>query len=73
MRQQKAERDVCQAAHAGEVWDQADFERIRRALLMCPCRRSWQRRISRGALVRWGLIGWLVILGIGRLELNWPS
>jgi hypothetical protein len=36
MRQQKAERDAWEAAHAGEVWDQADFEPIRLALQEVP-------------------------------------
>jgi hypothetical protein len=36
MRRQKAERDVWEAAHAGKVWDRADFEPIRRALADVP-------------------------------------
>jgi hypothetical protein len=36
MRREKAERDAWEAAHAGEVWDAADFEPIRRALAEVP-------------------------------------
>jgi hypothetical protein len=36
MRQQKAERDAWEAAHASENWDQADFEPIRAALIDIP-------------------------------------
>jgi hypothetical protein len=36
MRREKALRDAWEAAHAGEAWDAADFETIRRALADVP-------------------------------------
>jgi hypothetical protein len=50
MRREKALRDASEAAHAGEVWDAADFEPVRRALAEVPISELMKvTGLSRGA------------------------
>jgi hypothetical protein len=50
MRRQKAERDAWEEAHAGEVWDPADFEPVRLALADLPISALMKATgLSRGA------------------------
>jgi hypothetical protein len=61
MRRQKAERDAWEAVHAGETWDQADFEPIRQALRDVPISELMKvTGMSRGACtaVRTGRAAW---------------